>query len=231
MLFNIFRNSGYDLRMKITLTIFSLVIVLFSLTIHELSHGLMAYALGDPTAKSRGRLTLNPLKHLNPIGTIAMLLFGIGWAEPVPINPSYFKHRKTGMAVTALAGPLSNVILSFIALIFSTLCMNGLMNTAFESQSAVYSSPLYLLYLFFTMMHTMNLYLAIFNLIPVPPLDGSRILFIFLPSEYYFKVMKYERYLALILVALFYMNILDRPLAAAVNAISSGMQNLINLVI
>lgn len=231
MLFSIFRNDSYDLRTKITLAVFSIVIVVVSLTIHELSHGLTAYALGDSTAKNRGRLTLNPLKHLNPIGAVSMLLFGIGWAEPVPINPANFKHRKAGMAVTALAGPLSNIILAFIALFAETLCYNGLMNATFATESEIYTSPLFLLYLFFTLMHTMNLYLAIFNLIPIPPLDGSRILFIFLPSQYYFKVMKYERYMALGLVLLFYLNILDKPLAFIVNGISSGMQSLINLII
>ena len=227
MLLNIFRSGG-DLKTKITTAIFSIVIVVFSLTIHELSHGLAALALGDPTAKQRGRLTLNPLKHLNPIGTVMMLLFGFGYAEPVPINPNYFKHRKLGMALTALAGPFSNLILSFLAAIGIAL-ISGIEVTS----STIYytSTASLLLYTFFYYMHMMNLYLAVFNLIPVPPLDGSRILFIFLPADKYFAVMKYERYIMMGLIALLYIGVLDGPLSFITRSISNGMMDLVHLFI
>jgi Zn-dependent protease len=229
MLFNIFRSGG-DFKIKITTAIFSIIIVVFSLTIHEVSHGLMALALGDTTAKDRGRLTLNPLKHLNPIGTIMMLLFGFGYAEPVPINPARFKHRKGGMALTALAGPLSNLILSFIACI--VLVIESKENVQLIGGTIYYESTASLLiYYFFYYMHIMNLYLAIFNLIPIPPLDGSRILFIFLPADKYFKVMRYEQYLMIGLIALLYFGVLDGPLSFITTSISNGMSNLIGLVI
>ena len=227
MLLQLLRSDA-DLKTKITTALFSIIIVVFSLTIHELSHGLTALALGDPTAKQRGRLTLNPLKHLNPIGTIMMLLVGFGYAEPVPINPYYFKHRKLGMAVTALAGPLSNLILSFLFAIGYVACSKSV----FETGTSYYSNTLLLLlYMFCYYAHIMNLYLAVFNLIPVPPLDGSRILNIFLPEKYYFGVMKYEKYIAIGLIALLYIGVLDGPLSFITGAISGGMQNLIGLVI
>ena len=225
MLFSIFRDPSYDFKTKITLAVFSIVIVVFSLTIHEVCHGATALALGDPTAKQRGRLTLNPLKHLNPMGAICMLLFGFGWAEPVPINPYYFKNRKLGMAITALAGPASNLIISFLSMI----AMRGTDRVFGVVQNG--ENLFSLIYLFFYMLHMMNLYLAIFNLIPVPPLDGSRILFIFLPSDKYFKVMKYERYIALGLIALLYFGVLSGPLSFIVNGISSGMEWLVSLVL
>ena len=233
MLLNIFRGGG-DIKTKITTAIFSIIIVVFSLTIHELSHGLTALALGDPTAKERGRLTLNPLKHLNPMGTIMMLIFGFGYAEPVPINPARFtriKSRKAGMAITALAGPLSNLLLSFIAA-FGVVAVTNSGSVMTTGGSIYYTGTAGLLiYLFCWYMHMMNLYLAVFNLLPVPPLDGSRILFIFLPAEKYFSVMKYERYIMLGLIALLYFGVLDGPLSFITGSISGGMQNLVDLII
>ena len=234
MLLNLIRSQG-DIGTKIATALFSIIIVVFSLTIHEVSHGLAALALGDPTAKQRGRLTLNPLKHLNPLGTVMMLFFGFGYAEPVPINPNYFKHRKTGMAITAFAGPLSNLILSFIAAIGLVSITNASHSIVLHDGSIYYAQSatgiLMIIFMFFYYMHMMNLYLAIFNLIPVPPLDGSRILFIFLPAEKYFAVMKYERYIMLGLIALIYVGVLDGPLRFITTSISSGMMNLIDLVI
>ena len=227
MLLNIFRSGG-DFKTKITTALFSIIIVVISLTIHEFSHAVTALALGDPTAKQRGRLTLNPLRHLNPIGTVMMLLFGFGYAEPVPINPNYFKHRKLGMAITALAGPVSNLILSFLAAIGIAL-VSGIEVTS----SAIYytTTASLLLYTFFYYMHMMNLYLAIFNLIPVPPLDGSRIMFIFLPADKYFAVMKYEQYIMMGLIALLYFGVLDGPLSFITGSISNGMMSLVHLFI
>ncbi len=228
MLLSIFRNPAYDLKMKFTLVIFSLVIVTFSLTIHEVCHGLTALALGDRTAQERGRLTLNPLKHLNPMGTIAMLLFGFGWAEPVPVSPVRFKRKinmRAGMAITAVAGPVSNLLISFLAAFGMVLAAKGFYN------SGDADSPLYIVWLFFWMLHTMNLSLAVFNFLPVPPLDGSKILFSFLPDRIYWKIMKYEQYIAIALVVLLYFGVLDGPLSFITTGISDGMTSIVEKIV
>ena len=229
MLISILRDSSLDIRQKITMLVFSIVIVVFSLTIHEVCHGLTALALGDRTAQEKGRLTLNPLKHLNPYGTIAMLLFGFGWAEPVPITPVRFKRKinmRAGVAIVSVAGPLSNFILSIIAAFGMEFALKGLVGL-----SDPYNSPLYLVYIFFSMMHNMNIMLAIFNFIPVPPLDGSKILFSFLPDRVYWKIMKYEQYLAIGLVVLLYIGVLDGPLSFIVSGVSNGILSLVGKIV
>ena len=159
--------------------LFLIIILIFSIVIHEVSHGAMAFYLGDPTAKYAGRLTLNPLKHLDPIGSIILPFFLIlmakltgggiifGWAKPVPINPYNFRDQKYGSAKVALAGPGSNLA---IALVF------GLALRFFPAISAIPGLELMFSYIVY-----INILLAIFNLLPVPPLDGSHILFTFLP--------------------------------------------------
>ncbi len=210
-LLNILTMSQYDVKTKIILFIFSVVVVFFSLTVHECSHGLTALALGDATAKERGRLTLNPMKHLNLYGTIMMFLIGFGYAEPVPINPARFskiKSRKVGMAITALAGPMSNFILALIASFGYTAIINGVGKSSYEAIvkfSEGQSLP-YFISLFLYMLAIVNLSLMVFNLIPIPPLDGSRILNLFLPERYYFSLMRYEQYTALIFFAVVYIS-------------------------
>jgi Zn-dependent protease len=162
---------------------------LVALTIHEFAHGYVAYRLGDDTAKSYGRLTLNPIKHLDPFGALCMILFHFGWAKPVPINPRNFENPRKGFALTAIAGPATNLVVGFFTAFFYLLCWS-----TFRSSSSVFVNNLQINTLIFLMyFFTINVGLGIFNLIPVPPFDGSRILNVILPERLYFKVMKYER--------------------------------------
>ena len=169
----------------------SLISVLIALTVHEYCHGYAAYKLGDDTAKNLGRLTLNPLKHLDPYGTISLLLFRMGWAKPVPVNARNFKDPKKGFAITALAGPLSNLTLAFIStflwLLVRAIAVNSTITDEFNYYLALNTLD------FIAIFFSVNIGLGLFNLLPIPPFDGSRLLYAFLPPKIYFGVMKYER--------------------------------------
>lgn len=209
------------------LKLLTLPIILISLTVHEISHGYMAYKLGDPTAKLTGRLSLNPLRHLDPIGALCMLFFGFGWARPVPIDVRYFKKPKRDMALTALAGPISNLLLGFITL-FLFIVFENVFAPLEMSEFGTKVATVFLLFLY--QFFRLNISLAVFNLIPLPPLDGSRIFLIFLPEKTYFSIMKYERYIALALLVLLYTGLLDTYLQFVVNAIVNGMAYVIYLI-
>ena len=176
----------------------STLAVLIILTVHEYAHAYTAYKLGDPTARNLGRLSLNPLKHIDPVGALFMIFFHFGWAKPVPLNPRNFKNPKRDFAITALAGPLSNMILAFISAFFYLLFFSIFSKTAFTSDFLMLLAENFLLFLY--LFHIINVGIGIFNLIPVPPLDGSRLLNVFLPPKAYFAVMRYERNIYLILV-------------------------------
>ena len=169
--------------------ILSAMAALIALTLHEYAHGYAAYKLGDNTAKAMGRLSLNPLDHIDPIGALCMIIFHFGWAKPVPINPLNFENPKKGFAISAMAGPLTNLVLGFFTTFIYVLCANTfkVSNIAFIN-SLEKNILLFLVYFF-----SINIGLAIFNLIPVPPFDGSRILNVILPDKWYFKIMRYER--------------------------------------
>ena len=160
--------------------------ILFGLTIHEFSHGYVAWRLGDPTAKMMGRLTLNPLKHLDPIGTIALFLFHFGWAKPVPIDPRNFRHPTRDMAISSLAGPAANLLTAIVA---------GLIVRLFDVFH-IGGFVLMLAYYFVLF----NLILCFFNLIPIPPLDGSRLLYHLLPPNLAAGYASLERYGFIILI-------------------------------
>ena len=206
----------------------SLPCILIALSGHELAHGWMAWKLGDPTARNLGRLTLNPLKHLDPMGTLAMILFGFGWARPVPINPRYFKNNRRDFALTALAGPMANFAMGFIGLLLAHIIalLFDLMTPETRFGAGVWQA-------IFSMAHgfcTINLSLGVFNLIPVPPLDGSRIFLVWLPPKYYFGIMKYERYIQLALMIALWFGIVSLPLGYAVNGVYAAMNWVITLI-
>ena len=167
---------------------------LISLSVHEFAHGYMAYKLGDDTARNLGRLTINPLKHIDPFGAICMILFRFGWAKPVPINARNFKKPKRDFALVAMAGPIANIILSFLGAFLYLLTFSLVKDIVFTEKNFLFHVLNNLLTFLFAF-HSLNIGLAIFNLIPIPPLDGSRILNVILPPKAYFGIMKYERYI------------------------------------
>lgn len=174
-------------------TLLRVAAVLICLILHETCHGIAAFFLGDPTAKRNHRLSLNPLRHIDWIGLAAMVLTGVGWAKPVPVNPNYFKHPKQGMAITALAGPVSNLLLALWLLLGARLMYTHGMETGEINET-----------LFYFLMNTalMSIGLGVFNLIPIPPLDGSKALAMFLPNSVYEKLMRYEYYGLMLLLIL-----------------------------
>lgn len=176
----------------------SALAVLITLTVHEYAHALAAYKMGDPTARNMGRLTLNPIKHLDPIGALCLLIFHFGWAKPVPINARNFKNPRRGFAISALAGPAINLIIAFLSALIYLVLLRTL--------SGIYYPTVFLLnvaqnsILFFFLLHVINLGIAVFNLIPIPPLDGSRILGLLLPPKHYFAIMRHERTIYYVLI-------------------------------
>lgn len=219
-----------ELLNDLPIMLLTLPAILISLSVHEASHGFVANKLGDPTAANLGRLTLNPLKHINLIGFLSMLFFRVGWANPVPINTRYFKKPKRDMALTALAGPLSNLCLAIIFTILLRLVMiptvhimNQSMTGAYISED-IFSNPMFILLSLLAIMLflgiSLNLNLMFFNLIPLPPLDGSRIAYIFLPSNIYFKVMQYERYIMIGFIFLLVSGIIDLPLTTLTSGVT-----------
>lgn len=227
-------SSGTELIFKI---LFLVPVILLSLSLHELSHAYISYRLGDPTAKNMGRLSLNPLKHLDILGTIMILVsslqgFGIGWAKPVPINPMYYKDRRKGTMLVSVAGPLSNILLAFIFAFPLFYIRNKysipsgmLLVPSFHWEVILYNLSL----LFFSI----NINLAVFNIIPVPPLDGSKILSGVLPTRQYFKLMQYENYIGLVFLLLIFVfpGILSTIMHPFTWAIETAINFIVNPII
>jgi len=218
--------SGGEIRWLLVSFLLSLPVILFSLSFHEFAHAFASHKLGDNTARNFGRLTLNPAKHLHPMGTLCMLLFGFGWAKPVPVNARNFDNPRKGMALTSLAGPVSNLLLAFVALFAEMLWTAFVLPLTFNGSEIVY----YLAFFFGVLldtMHWMNLYLALFNLLPIPPLDGSRLLLVILPDKVYFGIMKYEQITYILVIVLLATGILTGALSTVSGWISLGMQTVI----
>jgi len=198
--------------------------VLLAISAHEAAHGYTAYRLGDPTAKNLGRLTLNPIKHIDPIGFICMLLAGVGWANPVPINTRNFKKPRRDMALSGAAGPIANILLGMVFTLMYKFAFPAL-NKMYAGGMISYELGLLILDFLFIGI-SLNITFAIFNLLPVPPFDGSRIFYAFLPPKYYFGVMKYERYIGLVVLLLLVFGIIS-PI---VSFVSTGIMRLMFFV-
>jgi Zn-dependent protease len=193
--------------------------LLIALTLHELAHGYVAYRLGDPTAKNHGRLTLNPLAHLDPLGTLALLFVGFGWARPVPVNPHYLRgDRHRGMFLVGLAGPATNFLLAFIFLYI------------FAAFPALLARPHIPQIIYTTFI--INVYLGVFNLLPIPPLDGSRVLSYFLSPRARYSYNQWEQYGPLLLMLLIFLPIgfLQRVLVPLANMVAGFIITLVSLL-
>lgn len=191
--------------------------VLLCLTVHEASHGLAALSLGDDTAREENRLSLNPLRHIDWLGLLMMFAVGFGWAKPVPVDPRSFKDPKRGMALTALAGPLSNFALAFLLVLLS----KGIY--LYAAYTPVWDG----IFNFLLSTAVLSIGLGLFNLIPIPPLDGSKALFALLPDRAYFTLMRYERYGMLLLLLLFFTNVGGGVISRAILGVYNALINVI----
>lgn len=189
--------------------------LLLAITFHEYAHARVSYSLGDPTPKWRGRLSLNPLVHLDPIGLLMLWLFKFGWAKPVEINPSYYEEPKKGMILVSLAGPLANLILAFFTMIILKLDI---------IHSGILENFIYILFLY-------NLTLAVFNMIPIPPLDGSKILMGLLPTKQAYEFSQLEAYGPFILILLVYFGLLSIVLNPLIVFVHKGLDVLSNIIL
>lgn len=194
--------------MQVLIGLMASVFVVFCvMPIHEYAHALIATKLGDPTPERTGRLTLSPLAHIDVMGALMILLVGFGYAKPVRVSARNFKNPKAGMALTAVAGPIANILMAFLFILLSNCAAVAYINFG-DLVWKVSTS-------FFSFAASINISLAVFNFLPIPPLDGSKILSLIIPSKYYFKYLQYERYIILAVFALIVFGILDTPLRIA----------------
>jgi Zn-dependent protease len=222
--------EGGSIQSWVVSLLLSLPVVLLALSLHELAHGYVAYKCGDPTAKHFGRLTLNPLRHLDPVGFGCMLLIGFGWANPVPVNSRYFRKPRRDMILVALAGPVSNLLLAFVFLLLYRFVGIGWIATLTFSSQFTFNLAWCLLQILYAGIY-MNIALAVFNLLPIPPLDGSRVLFVLLPYRTYVKIAAHQRQITtvLLLVLLLGPYIGFEPIAWLTELILKGMLALTGL--
>ncbi|MCH5210098.1 MAG: site-2 protease family protein [Oscillospiraceae bacterium] len=205
-------------------------ITLVALTGHELAHAYVSAKLGDPTPRMHGRLTVNPLAHLDLVGTLLMIFTGFGWAKPVMVDPRYYKNRKQGMALTAIAGPVANLIMAFLALLIYALIYVICVKLNFQASKVVNIAGM-----IFGAFAIRNLCFMVFNIIPIPPLDGSKVLGMFLPDKTYYTMLQYERYSMILIMVLSLTGAFSRIIGVGVNAFMNGIMSLlmvgINLIL
>ncbi|XOQ48976.1 MAG: Peptidase family M50 [Eubacteriales bacterium] len=212
MMSNMLKGQPLDMASVVSQILATLFVIFCILPLHECAHGWVAYKLGDKTAKYSGRITLNPIVSLDPIGAFFLLMFGFGWAKPVPVDTRYFKNPRRDMAITALAGPIANLLASFVgAVIYLALFLwKGLSMPGF-------------VYDFFTAYIVINISLAVFNLIPLPPLDGSKILGAFLSSKALYNYYRYQNIIIMVAFVVLFSGMLRVPLAILQNACLNGV--------
>lgn len=222
---NAFSGQGLDLMSVIASILASLLVIFVMLPFHEFAHATVAGWFGDKTAKMLGRQTLNPLKHIDYVGALLLLLFGFGWAKPVPVNLDHRKNPKGAMAVVALAGPLANLLAGIVGglLINLVLAIDPMALLIFSGKSVGILSYI-VLFLYYFM--AINISLAVFNLIPIPPLDGSKILMAFLPNRICYQIQRNEAMISMILMIAIAFGAFSGPLSVAQSWLTSGILNL-----
>ncbi len=235
-------QSGLPLEPALTIVVLMVPVILLSLSLHEFAHGYAAYKCGDDTARSLGRLTLNPIKHLDFIGFICLLFFGFGWAKPVPINSRYFKRPRRDIRIVSLAGPLTNAALVLVSVLLYRITVqiavpelagesfqNYFMLIILGSQQMI-SIPATILLTFFSQAALINATLFIFNLLPIPPLDGSKILMTTLPQKAAMALARHERTITLVLYIALLAGFLSGPLSVAMQYVVYGVDKLFMLL-
>ena len=206
------------ISLSISAIFIRIIAVILAMACHEIAHGLVSYLFGDPTARNRGRLTLNPLAHVDWMGLLCLLLFGIGWAKPVPIDTSYYKNRKTGIIWTSFAGPFANFLLAFICILFYYLCIRLSLLSIFLLQ-------------LLSSIAVLSIGFGIFNLLPIPPLDGSKILFSFLPDEQYYRFTEGNQLTMILFILIIASNVLSSPLSLMINNCIDIFSNVARFII